>query len=187
MFGLEDPTEDDDGSASVADAGSCGFFTWALGTKGVAKGDHIRACAEMSLETLSRRAKQSDKNTITNLSQVQTSKKFRSPRPPGYAAATWLHVMGAKVLALCDYGATSSGISEELACLLISYCNAEIEKGALEAKDSPIWSVESYDSPSSLQGVGGPSMPTTHAVVMNCEFVPIGKRTGDPNNPKRPI
>ena len=30
-------------------------------------------------------------------------------------------------------------------------------------------------------------MPTTHAVVINCEFVPIGKRTGDPDNPKRPI
>ena len=179
VFGLSDPTEEDGEPASVPDASSSRFFTWALGTSphAISKGDHIRACAEMNLEALSKRAKASDRNTITRLSQVQTSRKFRSPRPPGYAAATWLHVLGAKVIALCDYGATSSGISEELACLLISYCNAEIAKGNLEPKDSPIWSVECYDSPSSLQGVGGPSMATTHAVVINCEFIGIGKRT----------
>ena len=59
MFGLEYPAEGEAESASVTEAVSCGFFTWALGAKKVARKDHIRVCAEMNLETLAKRAKQS--------------------------------------------------------------------------------------------------------------------------------
>jgi hypothetical protein len=174
FFGLADPEVDDGELASVTDAGSTRFLTWALGAKSMGQGDHVRACTEMSLETLAKRAKQLDKKAIISLSEVRACKKFRSPRPPGYAAATWIHILGDKISALCDYGATSSGVSEELACLLSSYCNAEIAKGSLEAKDSPILNVESYEEPSGLQGVSGASMATKYAVLLDCEFVGIG-------------
>ena len=94
-----------------------------------------------------KRTENHNPKAITSLDQVRGSKvcRFRCPRPPGYAATTWTHVGGIKVITLLDSCVTASGISEEIACLLISYFDAEVEAGRLAAEAHPVRSISKYD------------------------------------------
>ena len=64
------------------------------------------------------------------------------------------------MITLLDTCATSSGISEELACLFVSYFDAEVETGKITADEHPVRGVGKYDEASGMQGVGGAVMET---------------------------
>ena len=113
--------------------------------------------------------------------------RFRCPRPPGYAATTWTHVGGIKVITLLDTCATSSGISEELACLFVSYFDAAVDAGKMSAEEHPVKGISKYDEASGMQGVGGEVMETRFSVCLRLEFVGIDKRVGDKANPRQQI
>ena len=59
-----------------------------------------------------------------------------APRPPGYCAQTVLRFGQLGVTSLLDYGATSSAIPEEVACMLIEYVLAEVAAKRLRV-DAP--------------------------------------------------
>ena len=98
------------------------------------------AALGMSLAALLAEVRKSHPNTINSLDEVAKIPgsviRYPSPRPAGYAAATWLFIGGVKLHALLDGGASSSGMPEELACVLLSFLLAEVAAGRLDP-DSP--------------------------------------------------
>ena len=94
-----------------------------------------------------------------------------------------MHIGRVNVITLLDYGATSSGISEELACLLYSYFTPKVAAGKLSAEANPVKGVEKYEEPSGMQGVGGTVMETRFAIKLQLEFVGIDKKLCAVGNP----
>ena len=83
--------------------------------------------------------------------------------------------------------ATSSGISEELACLFVSYFDAAVETGKMTADEHPVRGISRYDEASGMQGVGGAVMETRFSIIFKLEFVGIDKRPGDKANPRQNV
>ena len=127
-------------------ADSTTFLKWVLGQgrkKKEPTDEYIRAGIEGTLANLATLAKTHNPKAITSLSEVTGPKlqRYRCSRPAGYAATTWTHIGGIKVITLLDSCATSSGISEELAGLFISFFDAEVEAGEISQEAHPVKSV----------------------------------------------
>ena len=168
-------------------ADSTQFLKWAMGqTRRKSKkptDEYIRAGIEGTLANLAHLAKTHNPKAITSLNEVTGPKlqRYRTSRPAGYAATTWTYIGGIKVITLLDSCATSSGISEELACLFISFFDAEVEAGRISPEAHPVKSVCKYNETSGMQGVGGAVMATKFAIIAAIELVGIGKRPGQGN------
>ncbi len=125
-----------DRNALLRSADPQDLLGWAIESS--PKRDRLAASAGPGLRELFEEAKATGRvSTVTSLGVLpeEEFEKRRSPKPPGYAAQTTLHFGRKPVLALLDWGATSSAIPEEVACLLIEYTLAEVAAGRMTVKD----------------------------------------------------
>ena len=85
------------------------------------------------------------------------------------------------MLSLLDYGATCSGMPEEVALTIISHALVSVEEESY-SKDSneyPVVRLHKYEVAPTIYGVAvGKSIEVRYAFVMRCEFVPMGKDSG---------
>ena len=108
-------------------------------------------------------------------------KRQKFARPPGYSAQTLLHFGRLAVMGLLDYGATCSGMPEEVALTIISHALGAVEDGQYTRNDNeyPLVRMHKYDVPPTIDGVAaGKSIEIRYALVLRCEFVPVGKERG---------
>ena len=108
-------------------------------------------------------------------------KLLRYARPPGYSAQTILHMGRLAVMALLDYGATCSGMPEEVAIGIISHALKCVEKGKYSKEDDayPIVKIHKYEVAPTVDGIAaGSPLEIRYGLVIRCEFVSVGKDKG---------
>ena len=85
------------------------------------------------------------------------------------------------VMSLLDYGATCSGMPEEVAIGIISHALQSVDEGAYKKEDDcyPIVKLFKYEVPPTIDGIAaGKGIQIRYALTIRCEFVPVGGATG---------
>ena len=111
-----------------------GFLEWAMGCSSEQVAAFQESRKGQSLKDLFAAATESGRiQTASSLSALPEEmwSERESPRPAGYPARTVLYFGGKPMETLLDYGATSSAIPEEVACILIEYTLECVEQGTL--------------------------------------------------------
>ena len=105
----------------------------------------------------------------------------RYARPPGYSAQTILHMGRLAVMALLDYGATCSGMPEEVAIGVTSLALNCVEDGKYAKTDEvyPIVRMHKYEVAPTVDGIAaGSPIEIRYGLVIRCEFVSVGSERG---------
>ena len=145
-------------------------------------------CAEVSqqktsLEGLFDEAYKKGHASIQTLDQLPEDEfiRYKYARPPGYCAQTILHMGKLGVMSLLDYGATCSGMPEEVAIGIVSHALQQTDKGAYSKNDDcyPFVSLFKYEVAPTVDGIAaGRPIEIRYAVTIRCEFVPVGEARG---------
>jgi hypothetical protein len=102
-------------------------------------------------------------------------------RPAGYCAQTLLQFGRLGVNALLDYGATCSGMPEEVAVSIIAHALQCVERGDYRQEDDvyPVVRMHKLKECPSIDGIAArSSIRIQYAMVLRAEFVPVGATRG---------
>ena len=142
-----------------------------------------RICAEVAdrkleLSDLFEQAVKRDVARVGSLDDLPDGEfvKQKFARPPGYCAQTVLHLGRLAVMSLLDYGATCSGMPEEVAIGIISHALKRMDEGAYTQEDDcyPIVKLYKYEVSPVVDGVAaGKPIHIKYALTLRCEFVPV--------------
>ena len=105
----------------------------------------------------------------------------RVARPPGYCAETLLHFGGLGVVTILDYGATCSGMPEEIAMAILDHAQMQVARGQYSEQDLryPVARIIRFAEPPRIDGVAANSgIEIKYAMELRAEFVPVGKTKG---------
>ena len=102
-------------------------------------------------------------------------------RPPDYCAQTIIHMGHLAVMSLLDYGATCSGMPAEVALTFITHALSCVKtrQYSRESNAYPVVRMHKYEVAPTVDGIAaGKRIEIRYAIVMRCEFVPVGMERG---------